>query len=1722
MAAKTITKIPLVLYIDDDTDNLKSFKYQFQQYYTVLIAETVELGYNLLKKLNVNVIIADQRMPDMTGTEFFEKISEEFPHTPRLILTGYSDIKAVIDAINRGNVYYYLQKPWKEEEIKMVIDKAIEANILETKNRQLTNDLLQKNKSLNELNEDLKEEISFKNTALEQLKASENLLLESEKKYKRLVESLKEEYLLYSHDLDGVFTYISPSITNVLGYSQNEFLKHYTQYLTDNPINKEAVRRTELSIKGNEQEPYEIEILHKNGETRYLQVREVPIFNEEDNIFAIEGIARDITMQKQLENELHTTQMHYLDFINNTSDIVSYWKAPDGLYIDLPVKEQIDLIYQSVCIDANKPSWESFGLNNKDEIAGKKFIELIKEKTYDDAFALFIKNGYSLQSHEVLLKLPNNHVYFGLDRWHGIVKNNMLSHIWSTSKNITGQKRAEELLKQKENIIDSASSAIAAADLEGKMTYANPVFLKMWGYNNPDEFLGKHFSEYWMVKDKLAVIMDSLWKESTWTGEIKAKRKNGSLFDVQVSASMVYDKKGNPISLMSSSVDISRRLEIEKQLHTTQLHYSDFINTSTDYIGYWKVPEGLRIDLPVEKQIDILEESVCIDANKALWVLYGFSSKEGIIGKKYIELTENHSRNTFKEFVESNYRLIDGEYHAEIKDGPDSYGLENWYGVVEKGMLTHLWSSSRNMTEQKKAEIALKKNEEILNVAQRIGKFGAWDLELDKDTMWWSDGMYEIFGQDKKCFDPNLESILRLYPNPTEQKSKREELIKQLKKTRQETSIEREFYRPDRTKGVYYSTVQPFFDEAGEIVRIIGTAIDITEKKTAENKIRKLNIELEARVEQRTRELEQEKLFANSIIDAIPGVFYAFNKKGEFIRWNQNYLDISGFTDEDMKNIHPLDAIAKKDKQKTAKEIEGTFTKGYSELEAMIIQKGKGETPYFFTAKTKIIGDDNLLIGTGFDMSELHNARQALQESEKKFRDLSDFLPAAIFETDNNGIITYTNKYGKSITEYDSNDIESGISILDIITPEDHKQIKQNIAKIYFGEATKPNEYILISKRGKEVPVLGYTASIVKDDKPAGLRGIFMDITDLKKAQSELRKLSEAIVQSPISVIITDTEGKIEFVNPKFSETTGYSYEEVIGQNPNILSSDIQKEEYYKEMWDTINAGKIWHGEFCNKKKNGDLFWESVSITNIKDEKGMISHFVSVKEDITRQKRILEELKLAKIKADEASRAKSEFLANMSHEIRTPMNSVLGFSELLSNMVDDELQKSYLNSIKSSGKSLLILINDILDLSKIEAGKLDVEYELISLESLFEELETLFSLKLLEKGLEYISEIEPSVPHLIFNDESRLRQLLINLLSNAIKFTEKGYVKIQASAGNQTIENNKQYCNLIICIEDTGIGIPKKSLKKIFEPFTQQEGQSSKKFGGTGLGLTISRKLIDLMDGRIEVESTVGKGSKFSLIFENIEYTTDGLTREESLKLSPNSIEFHGSTVLIVDDIDENRLFLKGILMNYNLKLLEAENGKQAISIINATSPDLIITDLRMPELDGYQLKNYLDRHKELRDIPTLAVSALVLNHNIDKVKEHKFCGFLSKPFHIEELLLELTKYLPYEKIEEEIMSEDKIDTDNLNIKVRDIEKLLAQIGLLDEAHASIKNQQAMDDVKLFSDKCLTIAKENNIEVLKDYGNALKRTVNTLDVELMLDLINNYEKLITKIKKSLI
>jgi len=479
----------------------------------------------------------------------------------------------------------------------------------------------------------------------------------------------------------------------------------------------------------------------------------------------------------------------------------------------------------------------------------------------------------------------------------------------------------------------------------------------------------------------------------------------------------------------------------------------------------------------------------------------------------------------------------------------------------------------------------------------------------------------------------------------------------------------------------------------------------------------------------------------------------------------------------------------------------------------------------------------------------------------------------------------------------------------------------------------------------------------------------------------------------------------------------------------------------------------------------------------------------------------------AKEEAETANHAKSEFLANMSHEIRTPMNAIIGFTELLNEQIEDPKHKSFLKTIQTAGHNLLTLINDILDLSKIEAGKFQIEKTVCNPHQLFSELESVFMLKMRNKNLDFSMDIDPEISQSLLLDATRLRQVLFNIIGNAVKFTDKGSIRVKAYTDNE--DKSQSQLDLLIDIQDTGIGISKQHQKSIFQEFEQTSGQDFRKYGGTGLGLSISQRLTKLMGGNITVQSELGVGSTFTVKLSNVKVSSLAVEMEEKLVDSPVKIKFHPCSILVVDDVVDNRNLLIALFADSQINIVEAKNGSEAVNLAKQQVFDLILMDIRMPVMDGYQAAKEI---KVFSNVPIVALTASGMENQFQHSNKEDFEGYLRKPVLKADLIDELCEFLSFDKVDKRVSYQKGYELNDAERECRPI--ALKKLKKLSEQSQITSESNNISAYKEFVETVTEVMEESPILMVMNYADQLNSAIDRFDINEIKLFLNNYPKLI--------
>lgn len=1188
-------------------------------------------------------------------------------------------------------------------------------------------------------------------------------------------------------------------------------------------------------------------------------------------------------------------------------------------------------------------------------------------------------------------------------------KNGNPTFVTGTSQDITERILVEQELRKLSRAVEQSPVSIVITNLDGEIEYANPKATETTGYTI-EELIGQN-PRVLKSGETSNQEYNSMWEKiasgKNWSGIFHNKRKNGDLYWEASTISPITDATGAITHYLAVKEDITEKRNTERELLESENRFRQVTEQSLTVI--WEVnAQGLfKYVSPIAK---------------AVW---GYTAEE-LVNKMYF--FDLHPHLDREEFKASTLKAFDKKEHFHNfenkiirKDGTIIWVSTNGNPLEdESGNLLGYRGADFDITERKNAEATLLKNEHELNYAQEIGKMGSWSYNVVENTFTWSKNMRALLDVNPTKENLDYTNFISLvHPDDLHLIDKN---LKEIIAKKKDLSFDFRYLLKNGKILWVQNSIIPIFD-GNNLIKLNGVNVDITDKKIAEEEITKQN----------------EKL--NAVISTLPDIIFVIDKNGDY---HEVFC-----SNPDMLAV-PVEKIV-------GTNIKDIFDEKTTQIHLEYIQQCL---------------EDNKL--TSYEYSLIYNNQ-------------TSYFEARLANIGNNKVLT-----------------------------------------------------------------------------------LVRDITERKKKDIEIHKLSLAVEQSPVIIVITDLNANIEYVNAAFTEITGYKSEEVIGKNTRILKSNKTDRKVYEDLWASIENGKAWHGEWINRKKNGELYWENISINPIHDQSGKITNYLAVKQDITNKKTIEKEIidlnqnlekkieertnqlasinnallseiderrrieealseseksyrtvvenvnevifqtdsagvwiflnkawvditgfsidesigqlfldfvlpedrqrnleyfapliqrkkdycrheiryltkaggfrwievfarigidekgeitgtfgtlqditerkiteeiiRNARLEAERANQAKSEFLSRMSHELRTPMNSILGFAQLLEMGELSQIQQRGVGHILKSGKHLLNLINEVLDISKIEAGKLSISLEPVQVQELIIEMIDSIQPLVLEK--ENTIKFFPSFVQNcnVLADRQRLKQVLLNLLHNAVKYNKPGG---NISINCELINSKKALANRVkITIADTGIGIAPNDIKKLFTPF-ERIGAEKSEVVGTGLGLALVKKLVDAMNGTIGVESSPGIGSSFWVELPYIQDQMGHIKNQQELLPKEHDLSDKEGTILYIEDNPSNLELVQHILFNQrsHLKLISEANGKMAMETALNAKPDLILLDLNLPDIHGSEVLKLLQTEAKTKNIPVIIVSADAMHEQQKKLLHSGAKDYLTKP-------IEVTKFL--------------------------------------------------------------------------------------------------------------
>lgn len=1034
---------------------------------------------------------------------------------------------------------------------------------------------------------------------------------------------------------------------------------------------------------------------------------------------------------------------------------------------------------------------------------------------------------------------------------------------------------------------------------------------------------------------------------------------------------------------------------------------------------YWKQKyDALRLEQSHATQEISVFQTICEHSRNPIFLIEVVEGKDYILrfanekalvteGKAAADIMDRDIISTFPLIKEKGlFDAMQKVYHTGIPlEFPfvvrEEEKILEWKNTYVLKLSDHYLSFIyRDETEQKRKDLTLKENKERLEIAMQSAQlfyfennFKTGEIDIDKK-------LFRALGYKEEDEPSRLNDLFGiLYPKD----------IKDVEKALKDhfdgkNEMYQAEYRVKTKKGNYIwisgagKAIER--DREGNVLRFTGISRIIDKEKNAE-------LELRA----------SERKFKNLVHNSPTGIIQIDNQ-GKIIELNKRMGEIMGAPSIDEilgKNIHDFPNL------KRAGVIDD-FDRCLSTAKSL-----KKETPYYsywgkkmhvryyFSPIFDKQGKTSGIISVVDDITDQKIIESELQVNKEKFEALATMLPEVIYETDEKGNLSFVNLKAFEIFGYNQEEFNKGLSIFQMLAPEEQQRAKANFGKALKTGNIAGHEYLAIKKNGKRFPILIYANPILEEGKIKGLRGLLINISRMKETESKLRNNEELLRQLAENIEdafwLQSNDNKVIYFNPASHKISGRDIRLHETNREMVLQwiHPDDRKNMIKELQENYKYPDHVH-QYQHRiiRPDGQVRWIDIRTFPVYNEEGDIYRRAGIASDVTEQIALVDELTRAKEKAEESDRLKSAFLANMSHEIRTPMNGIMGFADLLKDEnLEKEEREEFIDIIFENGKQLLNIIDDIIDVAKIEAGQMRMDIEEINLKDLLNEVYLHFQkekTRWSEENIKFNLDLPKNENYqIVYADRSRLKQVLYNLLSNAFKFTPKGRV-----AMGYTLEKEENRPLLKIFIQDTGIGIPEEQIHFLFRRFHQIDYKSHRPQEGTGLGLAISKGIIELMNGSIGVESTYGKGSTFTVSLPvDIKNSLISKTQHEEDKKTYYNWE--GKKILIVEDNYYNAIYLQKLLRITMAEVLIASSGEECLEILEKSNFDLVLMDIQLPGIDGYEATRRIK--KKHPALPIIAQTAYAMENDRKKAKENGMDDYIAKPIRRDVLFTKINMY---------------------------------------------------------------------------------------------------------------
>lgn len=1408
-------------------------------------------------------------------------------------------------------------------------------------------------------------------------KITEEKLSKSEETFRHLVETVNDA--IYEITSEGIINYVSPAIERIVGYTPDELIgRNFFQFMypDDRPILLEALQKL-----GDKDFSYlEYRYLTKEGQIRWVRSSTTPILKE-GNVVGGTGSLTNINELKLAENELRKLS-----------------RAVEQSPVSIVITDLDGNIEY-----ANPKATETTGYS-LDELKGKNPRVLKSGETSAEDYTYLwnsISTGHQWSG------IFHNKKKSGEYYWESSVitpildQNGKITNYLAIKEDITEKRNIELELAASEKrfrqVAEQSMTVIWEVNNEGLYTFVSPVAKTVWGYA-PEELVDQmHFYDLHpeegreaFKKEALAVFekRDSF---KNLVNPIITKRKN--VIWVSTNGEPILDSQNNLIGYRGADNDITEKKLAEEQIKDQNEKLSAIVRAMPDLLfvidqqGYFHeyyatTPEGLLV--PAEQIIGTNLRSI-------------FNRETGDLHLNMISKCIQIKG------------LVTYEYSIAV-DQVVVYFEARMTPVGDERVLVFV----RDITEKRQKDDQLKK----LSLAVEQSPVSIVITDLEANIEYVNPSFEETSGY---CRDEVIGQSTKILKSGLTMDATYKDMWETITAGRE---WQNEWVNKKKNGDLYWESIQitPIHNENNVVTNYLAVKQDITQRKRAETEIRDLNINLEHRINQRTaqlndankelqREIEERKTIEQALLDKtneLENFFYLTldllvicDLRGNFVKANRAWEIMLGVSVAELENRNVAEFLHPDD-------VEMTFNviSSMSEEKPVLdfVNRYRSHDGAYLFIEWQAVVKNGLIYAAARDITERKQAQLLLEQTRQNYLTFFHTIDELLWVIHPDGNIIATNETVNQRLGYSSEELFNE-PIVSFFAPERREEARKLTGSM-LGDVLAVCTAPLVSKTGLPIPMETRVRKGFWDGKSV----IYCISKDISEIQLSEQKFATAFHFNSAMMAISYFEGgQYVDVNNTFTDTMGYSREEMLGKTNAEMGLFVDPYLRSQLLHDLANNVLVRKKEVLFRTKDGSIKTGLLSADSIFI--GNQKCFLTVTIDITERKQMEDELRKARYDADRANASKSEFLSRMSHELRTPMNSILGFAQLLEMGELNSGQKKGVGHIIKSGKHLLDLINEVLDISRIEAGRLSLSLEPVLVKETIQEMMDVVRIQAREKGITIELVESPDNNIFVRSDRQRLKQVLLNLINNAIKYNRPdGAIILKIEARGQAGRDSRL---VRVVVMDTGMGIDQEDIPKLFKPF-ERVGAEKTSTEGTGLGLAVVKKLVEAMGGQIGVESMPGVGSSFWFELPELKSPIEALKESGYAERSGSEMGDKSGTILYIEDNLSNIELVEQILSSQrgNLRLCTTTTGKSALKMAIEHKPDLILLDLNLPDIHGSTVIRHLQTNERTADIPVVIISADAMPHQLERLMKAGAKDYLTKPLDVSLFIKTVDKYL--------------------------------------------------------------------------------------------------------------